>query len=141
MRLVILLLISINSYAKQSACEFFFSQQRKKVIHTCELEGKKVAVEYFKTKNCQDFGYRENIECFVVRTCPKMTNQLSHQAPIMTERQFTQKSPFCDRGNSYLILRDEENQIEVELLCEKELPNKISLKVAGQSKDCPLHLD
>ncbi len=141
MRLIILLLISINTYAKQSACEYFFPKQRKLILKNCELEGKKVSVEYFKTKNCQEYGHTQKMDCFIVRTCPKMTNQLSHQAPIITAEQLKQKNPYCERSNSYLILRDEENEVEVQLDCSDDRPSKISLKVAGQSKDCPLHLD
>ena len=124
---------------KLSACERFYLKANKdtEVLSRCELKTSKINAEVVKLKNdCQRMEGAPKEDCFIIRLCPKYTDQSAHQAPIILKRDVEKDSNYCLKPN-YTLLRDEKVQFEATAICEGTKTVSAKLQIEGQSIDCP----
>ena len=136
------LLISMTAYSKDkpaSHCEKFYALQDKeeKILSRCELESEKIAAEVIKfEKSCSRIEGAPEEDCYIIRLCPKFSDQSAHQAPIILKRDVQANSNYCLKPG-YVFLRDESTGFEATAVCEQSTPTSAKLTIKGQSKDCP----
>lgn len=140
--LSITLLFSLTAYSKENAtshCDKLYALQDKgeKILSRCELDSEKIAAEVVKfEKSCSRIEGAPKEDCYIIRLCPKFSDQSAHQAPIILKRDVQADSNYCVKPG-YVFLRDESTGFEATAVCEESTPTSAKLTIKGQSKDCP----
>ena len=134
-----LLISSAVANNQSTACERYFKSANEgtKVLSRCELKSAKINAEVIKlAKACRRNEEAPKQDCYIIRLCPKYTDQSPHQAPMLLKKDFTSESSYCLKEN-YTLLRADKHQFEATANCEGSKLSSARMVIEGQSIDCP----